>query len=133
MTLEIEHKGEKIVFYESDETWNWNGREYAKPSSAKAAIDRSLRVDFEKLSALFEDYNGIKRVTVTSLAETGYAWIVNAEGKRSKELLKRLFADSQVNADLLTQMAKKGDEIGKIRDEIRELNSRMELLVIPTK
>ena len=114
MELVIEHKDEKIIFNERDEIWTWNGRSYAKPSSAKAAIDRAQRVDFEKLPALLENYNGINPVTVTSLAEAGYAWIVDADGERSKEPLRCIFADNQTNAALLAEMSKKENEIDRL-------------------
>ncbi len=124
--IKIEYKGEEIEFYEYDESWRWGGKSYPVPSKAKAAIDRSQKVDFERAEAYLRDWNGVaERVTVTSVADSGHFWIVGVDGKRSKEESYRILEITPENDAILARIAQLGVEIDDLRDKVRDCNGEL--------
>ena len=122
MSITIEYEGEVIEFSEFTEKWRWRDESYAVPSKAKAAIDRSQRIDFKRVECYLMNFqNQPERVTVTSLELPNEAWVVRSNGRRTKEMIKYLIACTPANEEVFKNIAEKKDAIAVIQDEISEM------------
>ena len=122
MSITIEYEGEVIEFSEFTEKWRWRDKYYDVPSKAKAAIDRSQRIDFERVECYLMDFqNKPGRVTVTSLELPNEAWVVRSNGRRTKEMIKHLIACTPANEEVFKNISEKQDAISAIQYEINEM------------
>lgn len=138
--MKTTHREIEIEYAEKENRWVFTlrGRERKVESLAKAkeAIDRPVKEDkpeFKRRTAWFKQYGRAPlKCEVTSIAE-GHSWssdtyfwiVVPSEGRRRKESITSLLADTPQNAERIEKVLaldKRGEEL---EEEKRKINNCM--------
>lgn len=137
----------EITYVEGTDNWHFElrGRSRVADSLAKAkeAIDKEPKEKraqtFPRFKAHIHSYNAWKVVTVTSVAEDNYYgigksfWILDDDGKRSKERDNSLFPVNPHNDALIKQIREKEDEINALDKQKSKLYERLQKTTVPAE
>lgn len=143
--IQVKHDDVLITYHEADNAWKFTlrGRDRSAESLAKAKefIDRPVSAEkakpFQKIPAWFLHYNSLPaKVDVTGIAEgrgwrgENEVWISN-KGKRSKEYIGEVRPANPKNDALIAKIIAKREEREKLYEEINQLESELDPLVLP--
>ncbi len=102
----------------------------------QAWIDRKTKEVFERVPVLFEASTGWNQIgfptphTVTSVIDDSSVWVVSVDGKRSKEYISSIWADTKANRELALQIKALKNSIIEAQKEIREIEKKAEIFTI---
>jgi len=134
--IKSEHAGIEITYNESTDRWVFElrGREKSAESLrlAREAIDKPEPKDkkpFTRIEAFKKDYQrGFTKVTVTSIAESGYGgrnvWILQNKN-RSKESAFTIFPVNEHNVNLIRQWESLSVEIKALESKRAEIERNL--------
>lgn len=151
MVIKDTYREVEIILLEDENKWRFtaNGRERTAPTLPKAReyIDNALDAVKGKKEKQWEpipawksapfDKQKFTRVTITALAEgRRYSgpevWVKSdVDGKRSKEDLNLLFADTDANAEAIRRIQQLESEIKRVTGEMGELREKMDRITLP--
>lgn len=136
--LTVVHQGVHITYVENDNTWCFElrGRAHCAVSLSKAkeTIDtkppKSKKDLFTRIPAFMRQWYSqdgplFKKVTITSVADDARCWVVDARGRRSKELMHLVFLDTPENLELRTQVEALTREQARLHHEAEGLVKRL--------
>jgi len=140
----VPHAIGKVGYDSSSSLWNaYVGDTFAvdRASLTEAIqyldrIEKRERQDkMGRHKALLVEWGGVKEVTVTSLSEddsTTHAWVVNVEGRRTKEPLERLRAFSPSNQNRLKEILAVQAQIASLNETLGHCKTELEPYTVPS-
>jgi hypothetical protein len=123
--IKVEYKGEEITFVEHLDKWAWKGELNPSLTALKKKIDKSQKVEFDRVEVYVKAYNSIYPATATSKTEDGLFWVVRADdGKREK--VADIRAKTEENDRLYQRYLGIGEEINRLVVERKQVIDSME-------
>lgn len=135
------HNGIVITYNELENRWFFMLRDVERSSAtlalARVAIDKPVPKDkaqFKRRKAfLGESYHAttFEPVEVTSLAAKekysygNSAWVVNRDGKRTKENLERLYEDTPENVMVMADIIALSEQSSQIHEKVNALRKKL--------
>jgi len=133
--LKITYKGEAIEFREDMGEWRWESFSDVSIKKIKEKIDRAQSATFKRFTAWHDGGGwrggGFERVTITSVVDNQY-WITNEKKERQRVRLGQLYADTEENVAVITQIENLRAERGRIEKEIDELSAKLTKIEQPS-
>lgn len=135
--FEVEYRGFTITYHEEDEVWycHLNNKRFDKETlkQAKKRIDDFLKEAFNRFDVYTSDGYArdsyAKIVTVTSIAEDGQLWTIDAKGSRSKIHKKYCYVLNDKNTELIAEHNRQSEirnEAGKIQTQLESQLERVQ-------
>ncbi len=143
--LKTEYRGWNITYKEWDDSWLGELDEINIKTSKglgelKKKIDVALKKEskFKNMSVIVECRWGgnnegpFRKVTITSVDENGECWVRTAKGSREKLYQGAvIYIDNDDNLKIISKMAEKRKQAEAIEQERDNLQSTLEVVVIP--
>ena len=128
--ITVKYKGYTIQFLEYSEVWEVKIGEdaYSNESlkNVKEHIDRLNKKDFKRFKVISTRWSEIEVVTVTSVDDKGYYWVIDKTGNRKKVSPECVCVYNDKNLDIVKQGAECEKQINRLNEKISKLKEQLE-------